>query len=253
MTVRAAAHQGLAAGALLAALLACPAGAAANGLTISPVVVEIGAARRVVSVTVTNRTAKPITLQSQTRLWQQVNGVDHYAPSDDLLVVPAMAQVGANASQVFRITLRRPVPAPLERTYRLILDDITAEQAPDGRAAVAFKFSHNLPVMVAPSGPVTQRVRWTPCATAPGSAMACVRLFNAGNRRVKVQSLTLAGDGWQQVLPLKAGENVLAGAARQWQVPQPAGQAGPVRQVQVVTAQGSTLQAEAAPSLQAER
>lgn len=261
MTQRSAARIGTGAGALLAALLGWPATAAANGLTISPVVVEIGAPRQVVSVTVTNRTAQPMTLQSQTRRWQQVNGVDRYEPDDELLVVPAIAQIKPNASQVFRVTLRRPVAAPVERTYRLVLDDITDEQKPSDRAAVAFKFSHNLPVMVAPSGPVTQVVRWTLCTAkaagpaAPsgaGAAPACVRLLNAGNRRTKVQSLVVSGDGWQQSLPLKAGENVLAGASREWHVPVPAAQAGPVRRVQVLTAQGATLQAEPI-SLQAER
>lgn len=256
MTRGPAAQRGLGAGALLAALLGWPAAATANGLTISPVVVEINAPRQVVSVTVRNGTARPMTLQSQTRLWRQVNGVDRHEPSEDLLVVPAIAQIQPNASQVFRITLRRPVAAPLERTYRLVLDDITDEQQPSDRAAVSFKFSHNLPVMVAPMGKVTHSVHWSPCEDKPGAAagaLACVRVLNTGNRRVKVQSLEVSGEGWRQTLPLKAGENVLAGASREWHVPRPSAQAGAVQQVQVFTAQGATLRAEAAASVQAER
>lgn len=240
---------------LLAALLGFPALTRANGLSISPVVVEIGTPRKAVAITVSNQSDRPITLQADTKVWRQVDGTDQYAATDELLVVPAIAQVPPNGSQVFRIALRRPSGASAERTYRLILEDISEDQRPSAGAAVAFKLTHNLPVMVAPSGAVVEAVQWTPCSSqmrgsgetnaAPApAAQTCVRIANTGNRRVKVQSLTLSGEGWQRVMPLKAAENILVGAAREWQVPLPPAQA--VRSVQVHTAQGATLQAESA-------
>ena len=240
---------------LLAALLVFAALARANGLSISPVVVEIGTPRKAVAITVSNQGDRPITLQADTKVWRQVDGTDQYAPTDELLVVPAIAQVPPNGSQVFRVALRRPSGASVERTYRLILEDISEDQRPSAGAAVAFKLTHNLPVMVAPSGPIVESVRWTPCrsplrgsgdgrAMAAPEAQACVRIANTGNRRVKVQSLTLSGEGWQREMRLKAAVNILVGAAREWQVPSPPAQA--VRSVQVNTTQGATLQAEGA-------
>jgi fimbrial chaperone protein len=250
------------AAALLALLPGLSPLARANGLTISPVVVEIDAPRKAAAITITNRSDRPITLQTDIRAWRQVEGIDQYASTDELLVVPAIAQVPPNSSQVFRVALRRPSGAPVERTYRLILEDISDEQQPSGGNAIAFRFTHNLPVMVAPSLAVVNAVRWMPCAPRPvpsGSqsanstqegSLACVRVHNAGNRRVKVQSLTLAGDGWQQVWPLTAPESILAGDTREWRVPLPAARAAAVRRLQVHTAQGATLQAEG-ESLQA--
>jgi hypothetical protein len=71
-----------------------------------------------------------------------------------------------------------------------------------------------------------------------------VRFLNAGNRRIKFETITVTGDGWKQELSLKTGENVLAGAQREWLVPLARGQAGAPRGVQVRTARGETLQAE---------
>ena len=237
----------------------CAAVAKAAGVTISPVVLEIDSPRKAIAVTVTNTGDRPLTLQAESMLWQQVNGVDHNEPTEDLLVVPSMVEVPAQASQVFRVMLRSRAPSPVERTYRVMLEDITEEQvASSGQASVAFKFTHNLPVLIAPSGKVVNAMRWKPCPTeaapvpnAPAGAKssvlraeACVRLLNAGNRRVKVQTLTLDGNGWQQALSLKDGENVLAGAEHEWRVPLAKDQTGAVRRVQVQTARGEILTAE---------
>jgi fimbrial chaperone protein len=241
------------AGALAAWILACAAPVQAAGVNISPVVIEIDSPRKAVAITVTNNGDRPINLQTDAMVWRQVNGIDQYEPTDEMLVVPPIAQVQPNASQIFRVVLRAPTRAPEERTYRLILEDTSDDLNPSGQTSVAFKFTHNLPVMVAPSAKAFSAVRWKPCTPTPSllaekplqirSTEACVRLLNAGNRRVKIQTLTLTGDGWQQALPLKEGVNVLAGAEREWRVPLPAG-AGTLRTVQVQTARGEALAAE---------
>jgi fimbrial chaperone protein len=232
-------------------LLALAAGAAAvpasAGVVVSPVVLEVSSPRRPVTVTVTNSGDRAVTFQTGALLWQQADGVDRYEPTSELVVVPPIVEVPPHASQVFRVMLRSPAPSPVERTYRLLLEDITQElAATGGQAAISFRLNHSLPVMVAPAGKVQDAIRWKPC-TADGAARAatvCIRVLNAGNRRVKFEALTVAGDGWQQVLSLQAGENVLAGAQREWHVPLAKGQGGAPRDLQVRTARGETLQAE---------
>lgn len=232
---------------LLALGAGCASLAAAAGVSISPVVIEIDSPRKAIAVTVTNGGDLPITFQTDTLVWRQVDGADRYEPTDELLVVPPIIAVPAHASQVLRLMLRSRTPSPIERSYRLTLENISDEVAAvTGQTSIAFKMSHNLPVMIAPSGKVQNLMRWKPCtpaALAKGAGI-CVRLSNAGNRRVKVEKLTVSGDGWQQALELKSGENVLAGSERDWQVPLASGQTGTVRSVQVQTALGETLQAE---------
>jgi fimbrial chaperone protein len=240
---------------LVTALLSS--GTALSQVLISPVVVELGARQRTIAVTVSlsDQASAPMRLQAELLRWKQdVQGLAVTDPSDELLVTPPIADIQPGGKQVFRIALRGPRPAPEELAYRLILENV-AEPTPAADSTpgmhIKFRMRYDLPVLVAPTGPVANALHWKPCtleaapaASARPSAEACVRLLNAGNRRVKVQALTLVGDGWQQVLSLKDGVNVLAGAEREWRVPLQAGQSGALRGAQVRTAGGETLQAQ---------
>lgn len=245
-------HGGWWAGALLLVAL-LQMGIASAQVLITPVVLELGARQRAIAVTVTlsDKASAPMRLQAELLRWRQdAQGAPLTTPSDDLLVSPPIADVQPGGKQVFRVALRGPRPAPEELTYRLILENIAEpEVAADSTPGMMIKFRmrYDLPVLVAPAGPVVNVLRWKPCEpdVATSTATACVRLFNAGNRRVKVQTLTLMGDQWQQALSLKDGKNVLAGSEREWHVPLQAGQAGALQGVQVSTARGETLQAEA--------
>jgi fimbrial chaperone protein len=236
------------AGALLFAATPCTA-----QVLISPVIVEMTGLTRtsVVAVTLSDKASAPMRLQAELLRWRQdVHGASVTTPSDDLLVSPPIADLQPGDKQMFRLALRGARTAPEELTYRLILENIAEpEVAPNSTPGMNIKFRmrYDLPVLLAPAGPVVNALRWKPCEpdVAPSTATACVRLFNAGNRRVKVQTLTLMGDHWQQALSLKDGKNVLAGSEREWHVPLQAGQAGALQGVQVSTARGETLQAEA--------
>jgi fimbrial chaperone protein len=251
----------LAGAGLLAALLASD--SASAQVLINPVVVELGARQRSIAVTVslTNTASGPVRLQTELLRWRQnLQGGAVTEPSDDLVVSPPIADLKPGDKQVFRLALRGARPSTEELTYRLILEDVAEPAATTDSTpgmVIKFRMRYDLPVLLAPAGPVVNTLRWKPCpadaavASAPvkpatqRTAESCVRLLNAGNRRVKVQTLTLTGDNWQQVLSLKDGENVLAGAEHEWHVPLQAGQAGTPHGVQVNTTRGETLQAEA--------
>ena len=140
------------------ALAAGTATLAYAGVAISPVVVEMNSPRRAVAVSVNNSGDRPITLQSDVMLWKQVEGLDRYEPSDALLVVPPIVEIQPGTSQVFRLIQRTPVLSSVEQTYRLILEDITENQVKDGQAAISFRLTHNLPVMIAPAGKVRNAI-----------------------------------------------------------------------------------------------
>lgn len=249
----------------LAALLAS--GTAWAQVLIAPVLVELGARQRVVAVTVSlsDKASAPLRLQAELLRWRQdLQGAAVTEPSDDLLVSPPIADVQPGGKQVFRVALRGARPRPEELAYRLIFEDLAVPSASGDDAPglnIKFRLRYDLPVLLAPAGPVVNALHWKPCepakpteATAaaaqvkpetPRMGEACVRLFNAGNRRVKVQTLTVLGGQWQKALGLKEGDNLLAGDTREWHVPLQAGQAGALQGVQVNTARGETLEAEA--------
>lgn len=236
--------------ALAATWLALAPAAASAQLLIHPVLLEFGAAQRIASVTVTldSAAAEPMLLQADVLSWtQRLDGSSVSEASDDLLVVPPMAELKPGEQQTFRIALRGARQKPEEAAYRLILEDVAAPPADaSGRPGVAlnFRMRHDLPMLLAPVGQVVNKFYWKLCPSE--ARQACVRVVNAGNRRVSVQTLTLLGDGWQQALPLKIAETVLVGTEREWRVPLAPGQAGAPRGVQVLSVRGETVQAEAA-------
>jgi fimbrial chaperone protein len=230
-------------------------GPSAAQLVVGPTVVEFGARQKVaaVSVTLDSHAPKPMRLQADVLVWHQtVKGEDVYDDTTELLVTPPIAELKPGQRQIFRLALRGQRAAQEELAYRLILEDISesmgsAQQAPDMK--IEFRMRYDLPVMLAPVSPVVNRMMWKPCGsgdlTTTGPTGACIRLLNAGNRRVKLQSLTIVGNGWQLPVAFGEGENMLAGAEREWRVPLKSDQTGLFRSVQVQTARGETLQLEA--------
>ena len=239
---------------VLASMAVLLPGPAAAQLVIGPTVIEFGPKQKVaaVSVTLDSNAAMPMRLQADVLVWRQtVKGENVYDDTAELLVTPPIAELKPGQKQVFRLALRGPRVAQEELAYRLILEDISAamssaQAAPNMK--IDFRMRYDLPVLLAPTSPVVNRMMWKPCLSAsPIStppADTCIHLLNAGNRRVKVQSLKIVGDGWQQPLALGEGENILAGAEREWRIPMQTGQTGRFRSVQVQTARGETLQLE---------
>ncbi len=204
-------------------------GTAACALTISPVLVELSPGRRIVSITVSNPGDHAVTFQTQTLAWDQPDGADRYADTDDLVVVPPIATISADGTQIFRITTRAP-PGAQEQAYRLILEDVTEFTAPAPSAddvTVNIHVNHNLPVFVAVPGKPRPQPRLGQCGSSVAVASAasgCIQLDNDGNRYVVVKSMTI--DGTNLHLELKGGSRVLAGAWHQWAFDLPPGSAG---------------------------
>lgn len=179
-------------------------------LTISPVLIELSPDRKIASVTLSNPTDQAMTFQVETLTWSQTDGTNHYQSTDDLLVAPPIAEIAPQSSQLFRVTLRRPISDTSEHAYRLILEDVTGVLTPQP-GIIALRFKHNLPVYASPSNETKAIPRWSRCSATTGQI--CIRLDNDGNRRLRVSELTITGQDWQQTIQ---GGAVLAGAWKQW-------------------------------------
>jgi fimbrial chaperone protein len=196
----------------------------AQALTISPVLVELSSDRRITSITIANSADHPVSFQTQTLAWSRADGVDVYVDSDELIVVPPIAEIAANASQIFRVTFR--ASAPQERAYRLIFEDVTdvvtTEHSAD-QMTIDIRVNHSLPVFIAGPGKTRAQPRLGSCANfspSPTASIRCVRLDNDGNHYLQIKSLTVAGSAWRK--DLNSGARVLAGAWQQWtfEIPQ---------------------------------
>ena len=195
---------------VLPAMLLC-AGPPAAALNIAPVMVELSPGKKVMSIRVLNDSNEAMTFQAETLSWQQVTGVDRYAQTQDLLVAPAIFQIAPGASQILRVTLRKPPVTDVELAYRLILEDVTEESSLQP-GTVKLRFRHNLPLFAAPHQPPLVNSQWRRCA-APANK-ACIELNNQGNRRVRLTGVAVEGPNWRK--DIRGGATVLAGSSRQW-------------------------------------
>lgn len=198
------------------AVLAAPASAWA--LTVSPVQVDVTPARRVVTITLTNEDARAYSFQVTVRAWTLVDGTDRFSDSDDLLVVPPIADIPAGGKQVFRVTTRKPFDD--ERSYRLVFEDVTELAAPQPEG-ITLRISHDLPVFVSPAGKLAAKPVLQACDPPAPTGEGCVRLVNEGERRLEVRSLAIVSDNGTQ--PVSSRVRVLAGGWRQWLFPVPTG------------------------------
>jgi len=239
---------------LAAALVGLGAECATAGVLIEPVVVELAQVNRATTIRITNQSAQSLRLQATVSRWSQA-GADRKERSDELLVVPPIAEIAPGASQLFRVALRRPQPAPRERAYRLLLEDVSA--APDQAAAgsVQMRLNHDLPVLVAPAGPPVRVITWADCGGAAGAAQPataptspCLRLTNQGNLRFKFDAITLTGPNGEQRVALPAARNLLAGSFLDLPLPADVPPLQATRVVVVHAAQGEPVQAQAAPA-----
>ena len=214
----------------------------AQALTISPVSVEISPNRRITSITISNSADHPVSFQTLTLAWSQPDGADVYTDSDELIVVPPIAEIGAGASQIFRVT-PRAASAAQERAYRLIFEDITdvvttAHSADE--VTIDIRVNHSLPVFIDGPGKTRAQPRLGSCANLGPAPPAgrCVRLDNDGNHYLQIKSLTVAGTDWRK--DLNSGARVLAGAWRQWTFDVPTHAVGDL-QVQADTSGGVVM------------
>lgn len=202
--------------------------AAAQAVSISPVVVELAPAHRITSITFTNPSNQPVTYQTKTMAWTQVDGIDLYQPSDDLIVAPPIAAIPAGGTQIFRVALRGSATGR-EQAYRLVFEDVTSATTvvPTGDVALNVRINHHLPVFVAASNRAQAQLKIGPCANDTSRKGGCVRVENVGDRYAQVRSLTVERGAHRKQIPVNA--RILGGAWRQWSLELPTHTGGSVK------------------------
>jgi fimbrial chaperone protein len=206
----------------LAAIVALSLGAVgAQAVTVSPVLVELSPARRIVSITISNAGDTSISYQAQTLAWTQVNGVDEFVESNALLVSPAIASIPAGGTQIFRVASRLP-PGSNEQAFRLIFEDVGELAKPVGRQmSVSLRVNHNLPVFLAASPDSRALPKMTGCNKSAAAGMTCVRIENQGDHYLQISGVFF-GDA-QSRRKIALSGRVLAGSWKQFEIALPKG------------------------------
>lgn len=186
------------------AILSTP--ASAGSFKINPVQINLPADRQAASLTIVNSDAAPASIRVVTHTWTQVNGVDVYGPTSNVIVSPPMFTVAAGKSQLVRVGLKNRNDAS---AYRVIFEEIPRQVPGSGQIEVSLRL--NLPLYVIPKGTAKAAIGWRAWRDRDGEIVIEGR--NGGNLHGQVLGLTLR----DEVLSQQMGV-VLPRSARIWKV-----------------------------------
>lgn len=183
-----------------------------EAVIISPVQLDLSVKNPIASFTVTNDSALTVTYQSSALSWTQVDGQDVQIETNDLVITPPIVSIKPKSAQVFRVALFKAYSHLVEQSYRIVLDDISAEVAEKSDTGLSFRFNHNLPLFFAPLNSVDSVV-WSTCESHV-AGKGCLLMENKSNQHAKVVKFS-AVSATTEELNSKT-KTVLAGSSSQW-------------------------------------
>ncbi len=161
----------------------------AGSFGISPVRVDLSAKKPNGSVQITNTGDRSVTVQVHVAQWAMRGSEDEYVETDDFIVNPPVFSVDPGATQRIRIGLRGVDPAAVERSYRLILEEVP-KAAESGTVAMILKLS--LPIFIQPGTPAAPALVWRAQRDNDGSLRLAVS--NDGTAHDRISSVELETD-----------------------------------------------------------
>ncbi|TWI67301.1 fimbrial chaperone protein [Pseudoduganella lurida] len=207
---------------VLACAFACAltsAGAGAASLQISPVSIAFKAGQGAAAISLQNQGDTPVYGQVRAYAWSQRDGEDVLVETTDVVVSPPIIEVAPRATQMIRLILKSNAPSNVERSYRLLVDEIP--RGGSEASGVDIRLRYSVPVFVAPSGDAAPVLAWTLYRqgnTANGAWM--MRVSNTGRIHAQLGATALrnaAGTDFELSKGLFG--YVLPGQQRVWKLP----------------------------------
>ncbi len=134
--------------ALVAALAFAPDAAHASSVNVTPTRLSIAPGDEATNLALGNEAATPVRFSVRAYTWRQLpDGSPQLDPTDDLIVFPQIVTIAPNAKRDIRIayTGRRDAT---ERDYRIIANELPADDDPKNGIALRTRFS--IPLFLAP-------------------------------------------------------------------------------------------------------
>ncbi len=196
--------------------LLAPISAWCGSFTVSPVRIQVSASRPNGIMQITNRDEQPVTIQAHVVAWGFDNQKDVYTDSDDVMLNPPIATIGAHQSQFIRLGLRHPNEGAQERSYRLILEEVPPPRTAFRGVQTVLRLS--IPIFAVPKATISAQLKWQAVRTADSR----LRLIatNRGSAHVQIKSLDVASaesaDDYLKGVP---PAYLLPNQQREWVVP----------------------------------
>lgn len=208
--------------------------ASAQGLRVSPVLLEVPAPGAATTLTLHNDGREPVTIQSRVFRWLQQNGAEQLQRTSDVVVSPPAVRLEPGASQKIRVVRIAKSAVRGEEAYRVVVNEVP-DQTRRRSGAVAFATEHRIPVFFAGQGARHPDVSWS--LRNSGNATLLVAQ-NRGDSRLRLADLELSGANGASVSRPGLVGYVLGGSSMQWAVA-PAGRLGGNARVKAATNHGA--------------
>jgi len=127
--------------------------AAASGLQVSPVMLNLQARQNADGLWLSNTGDKVLHAQVRVYRWTQEGGEEQLTPSRDLLLSPPMLEIAAGGRQLVRVIRVGAPPSgagAVEQAYRISVDELPVTDG--GGKGLNFVLHYSLPVFVEPAG-----------------------------------------------------------------------------------------------------
>jgi fimbrial chaperone protein len=217
---------------LLSALVAGP--ALAEGLQLTPVIVELTRDQTNAILSLRNDTASPVRYQLSAVTWDQDSaGQLKLAPTKDLILFPLLLALKAGEQRNVRVGVPPERFGAVEKTYRVFLDQLPSPDRPGNKPAVQVLTRVSIPVFLEPERTVPA-LRIEKAEISQGKVS--FQLQNLGNVRVRPTEIVadaLSGNGTAVTRQRWDGWYVLAGADRAYEWPLPKEGCDRVRSVRI--------------------
>lgn len=212
--------------------------ALAGSLQVSPILLEFAQDEQAQGVWLANSGSEPIRAQVRVQRWNQSVEGDALVATEDLAASPPILQIAPGERQLVRIVRLASQPATQEHAYRLLVDELPANEDADN-AGLQFLLRYSVPVFLLPGGvvPVSEQTGQRPPTDLSRVSAALqpadegrfrLGLRNDGARRVRMSQLVhVAPDGTRTTLVPGLVGYALAGQQMQWTLSLPAAVASP--------------------------
>jgi fimbrial chaperone protein len=177
----------------------------AGSFGVVPLRIDLGKTRAS-SLTVTN-TDEEKTFEVRAVSWKQVNRVDSYTATNDLISAPTTFRLKKGASQVVRLQLNRALDAN-EGAYRIFVDEV-APSKEIRKNALKTVLSMAIPLFVEPaSGPIAKGQATMKASLAKDVVQ--IEMKNTGKANLKLREWTVSSAAGE-LLKVPSAAYVLAG------------------------------------------
>ncbi len=124
---------------------------AANAMLLWPLYQVIEADQSGSALWLENRSKDASHVQIRVYAWDQSDFQDRYVAQQQVLASPPFSTIAAGQRQLIRLMRLAPVPPGEERAFRIIIDEIQPQQAPegkDGSIGLKFQMRYSVPLFL---------------------------------------------------------------------------------------------------------